>query len=271
MKNCLTLSLALFVAPCIATESTDALQQEHTETTKPQPQHPHMRPLKELSAKKIAQEIWDGERVVATENLTELNITEDTKILILYELRKPNGIIDTIVQNWHEDGFGEIETKPEWLRREFARKWFLRKHKQDISSLLNVTDIGGFSINELLAFGTIQDSVPRHGSLNLYYHKINSLDGLQNIKGFSSIKELFLGFNKLQKLEEKSFTGLTHLKKLILINNQLQTLPTGIFNELSQLTVIDLSNNPLSEQGIPAKSYRGRELQDLRAQLHAVQ
>jgi Leucine-rich repeat (LRR) protein len=198
--------------------------------------------LKNFSARQIAQEIWQGVRVAPTEELETFNIPEETKKLIRTELSKAGGVIDTVVHGWPDgQDFEQVATKPEWLKREFARIWYLRRNREDIADRVGVADIGGFSIKELLDFGLIPAAVPANGILNLFRHKINNLDGFRRITGLNNLRVLLLSSNQLQTLPAEVFAGLNNLQTLQLNNNQLHTLPVGIFAGLNKLQTLWLS------------------------------
>jgi hypothetical protein len=220
--------------------------------------------LTNQSAKIIAQQIWARKINAPTPALENLDTNEESKEFIRDELFKKGGVVDAAVTNWKREDFSSLKNYPEWLRFGFARKYYLR-HEDDISNQLGISDIGGFSIEELLAYKKIPSTVSPEGGLNLSNYKINDMTGFSNITGLENLQSLNLNDNLLTKLPTNIFTN-KPLQALYLSGNQFTTIPAGLAN-LHELNYLALDNNPL--QNMKTKSYQGADLQKLLNQLRA--
>lgn len=139
----------------------------------------------------------------------------------------------------------DIKTKPEWLRLLFARTYY-RIYGRNIGQHVNVSDIGSFSISELLEgqevpVTTVKQTcglplfisgmqrripraVPQNGLLDLAGRKIGDLEGLYLIEGVPD-----------------------RLFSLDLADNKLEIMP-GELESLTELRWLNLSGNPLHKK-----------------------
>jgi hypothetical protein len=63
--------------------------------------------------------------------------------------------------------------------------------------------------------------------------------------GFSNLKQLLMGNNKLSSIGVNTFSGLTNLETLDLVNNTVSSIGPNCFQNLGKLLVLDLTNNAL--------------------------
>jgi len=207
------------------------------------------------AAKVIAQQIWDREIDAPTAAMGGLDIADTQKELIHSELFKIDGIVDRAVRNWKGTDFSSLLDYPEWLRLGFARMHYLQNKGENIGALLEIKDIGGFSIKVLLAYGIIPAAVPHDGFLHLESKRINDMTGFSDITGLNNLRHLLLHDNLFTTLPADLLTGLNNLETIYLNANHLKTLPAELFDNLNKLREIYLNDNEL--ETLPAELFAG--------------
>lgn len=122
------------------------------------------------------------------------------------------------------------DSKPEWLRLWFARKFFV-ENSADLSEdgLVVVEDIGGFPITQLMD----QPWFPRpeNGIWGLRFMHINNFTGFERVgpEALASLRELWLGGNPLTTLPPE-IGKLTQLITLDLRGTLLDSVPVELGN-----------------------------------------
>ncbi|KAK3600539.1 hypothetical protein CHS0354_036098 [Potamilus streckersoni] len=84
-------------------------------------------------------------------------------------------------------------------------------------------------------------------NLNLSKNVLTSLDSNTGLfSDLHSLTHLYLGFNKLTRINNSTFKNLTRLSQLGLESNRISTIDSNTFQAIPSLQIINLSNNTLT-------------------------
>ena len=92
-------------------------------------------------------------------------------------------------------------------------------------------------------------------SINLEKRGIVAIQD-NTFNGYTNLKQLSMGNNKLSSIGVNTFSGLTNLETLDLVNNTVSTIAPNSFQALSKLLVLDLTNSNISS--ISASTFTGK-------------
>lgn len=88
--------------------------------------------------------------------------------------------------------------------------------------------------------------------LSMSRNEITQIDAFES---FSSLRELWLGYNKLERIGVATFKGLTNLEKLSLSMNKITRIEANAFESLLNLRELWLGYNKLER--IDAATFKG--------------